>query len=121
MIVFTSVFILQKCHTGRISSRAEICDCTNFPRLRCEHGQSGKTIGLAMIRVVVLLAIGVTLASCASGGVVGEVLPTWAGGMPKNVPPRPGTPEYEAHKERLEGRSKIDAEQKEEKKPETTH
>ena len=37
------------------------------------------------------------------------------------VPPRPGTPEYEAHKERLEGRSKIDAEQKEEKKPETTH
>ena len=69
-----------------------------------------------MIRVVVLLGLGMILASCASGGVVGEVLPTWAGGMPKNVPPRPGTPEYEAHRERLEGRSKIDEKQQQEKK-----
>jgi hypothetical protein len=29
--------------------------------------------------------------------------------MPKDVPPRPGTPEYEEHKKRLEGRSKVDA------------
>ena len=61
-----------------------------------------------MIRVVALLALAMVLAGCASGGVVGEMLPTWAGGMPKDVPPRPGTPEYEAHKKQLEGRTKLD-------------
>jgi hypothetical protein len=66
-------------------------------------------IGPMMMRLAALLALGMALTSCASGGVVGEVLPTWAGGMPKDVPPRPGTPEYEAHKKQLEGRSKIDA------------
>ncbi len=25
----------------------------------------------------------------------GEVLPTWLGGMPGDVPPRPGTPKYD--------------------------
>ena len=61
----------------------------------------------AVMRIVVLLALAMSLTSCASGGVVGEVLPTWLGGMPKNIPPRPGTPEYEAYKKRLEGQSKI--------------
>jgi hypothetical protein len=57
------------------------------------------------------------LASCASGGAgIGGVIPTWAGGMPDNVPPRPGTPEYEEYRKRLEGRSKIDAEQQQDSK-----
>lgn len=63
-----------------------------------------------MIHLVVVPILAMLLASCGgSGGIVGEALPTWAGGMPKDVPPRPGTPEYEEHKKRLEGRSKVDA------------
>jgi len=41
--------------------------------------------------VLVCLALG----SCASfSGVVSDNWPTWAGGMPKDVPPRPGAPGY---------------------------
>jgi hypothetical protein len=69
---------------------------------------SVQEISPAMMRVIVLLALAIALTGCASGGVVGEVLPTWLGGMPKDVPPRPGTPEYEAHKKQLEGRTKFD-------------
>jgi len=29
------------------------------------------------------------------GGVVADHVPMWLGGMPKDVPPRPGTPEYD--------------------------
>lgn len=37
------------------------------------------------------------LSGCAAtSGVVADSVPTWLGGMPKDVPPRPGTPEYEA-------------------------
>jgi hypothetical protein len=68
-----------------------------------------------IVRLVALLAF-MPLVSCASGGVVGEAIPTWAGGMPKNVPPRPGAPEYEDYKKSLEARSKIDAEQEDSRK-----
>jgi len=68
-------------------------------------------------RLVALLALIMPLVSCASSGAgIGEMIPTWAGGMPKNMPPRPGTPEYEEYKKRLEGHSKIDAEQQDSKK-----
>jgi hypothetical protein len=60
----------------------------------------------ALMRVAATL--GISLTSCASGGVVGEALPTWLGGMPKDVPPLPGTPEYEAFRKRLEGRTQIE-------------
>jgi hypothetical protein len=65
-----------------------------------------------MARLVALLLALTPLVSCAGiGAGIGEAIPTWAGGMPKNLPPRPGTPEYEEYKNRLEGRSKIDTEQ----------
>jgi hypothetical protein len=36
------------------------------------------------------------LGACASfSGYVSDNWPTWAGGMPKDVPPRPGAPGYE--------------------------
>jgi len=36
------------------------------------------------------------LASCGSfSGYVADNWPTWAGGMPKDVPPRPGEPGYQ--------------------------
>lgn len=44
---------------------------------------------------------GTILGGCSSinerlGPAVGEAIPQWAGGMPKDVPPRRGTPEYDA-------------------------
>jgi hypothetical protein len=36
----------------------------------------------------------------AVSAVVADSVPTWLGGMPKDVPPRPGTPEYEARQKK---------------------
>ena len=48
-----------------------------------------------MIRRIALLILGTALASCASGThKIVDMIPEWAGGLPKGVPPRPGTPEY---------------------------
>jgi hypothetical protein len=58
-------------------------------------------------RFLVLVVTGVLLASC-SGGIIGDLMPHWAGGLPKNAPPRPGTPEYEAYKEHLSGEAARD-------------
>jgi hypothetical protein len=45
---------------------------------------------------------GAILGGCSSinermGPAVADTLPTWAGGLPKDVPPRKGTPEYDAY------------------------
>ena len=39
------------------------------------------------------------LASC---GTAVDYIPTWAGGLPKDVPPRPGTPEYDAFRQKMD-------------------
>jgi hypothetical protein len=45
---------------------------------------------------VVLLLCSLLLASCAPfSGFVSDHWPTWAGGMPNDVPPRPGAPGYD--------------------------
>ena len=51
-----------------------------------------------MARLIALLITSTLLCSCSNvtGGVVGDYAPEWLGGTPKGVPPRPGTPEYEA-------------------------
>jgi hypothetical protein len=36
------------------------------------------------------------------GPMVADTLPAWAGGMPKDVPPRKGTPEYDAYMQERE-------------------
>jgi hypothetical protein len=51
--------------------------------------------------LVVILAAGF-LASCASGRNVGDYIPVWAGGLPSNAPPRPGTPEYDEYQRNLQ-------------------
>jgi hypothetical protein len=55
---------------------------------------------IAMIAALALA--GSVLAGCSSinermGPAIADTLPTWAGGMPKDVPPRSGTPEYDAY------------------------
>ncbi len=43
-----------------------------------------------------VLLSGLALGSCASvSATVSDNWPTWAGGLPKDVPPRPGTPGYD--------------------------
>jgi hypothetical protein len=45
-----------------------------------------------LITAATLLGFGLSLASC--GGFVADHWPHWAGGMPADVPPRPGAPGY---------------------------
>jgi len=37
-----------------------------------------------------------SISSFVAGGMA-DLIPAWAGGLPANAPPRPGTPEYEAY------------------------
>jgi hypothetical protein len=45
-----------------------------------------------LIKAGILLGLGLNLASC--GGFVADHWPHWAGGLPDDVPPRPGAPGY---------------------------
>jgi hypothetical protein len=48
------------------------------------------------ISAALILAMGLALAGCTPfAGFVADHWPRWAGGMPPDVPPRPGTPGYE--------------------------
>ncbi len=62
-----------------------------------------------MARVLVLLITSVLtsvlLGSCSS---VGEYVPHWAGGLPKDAPPRPGTPEYDAFRQKQDAEAARD-------------
>jgi hypothetical protein len=55
------------------------------------------------IAVVAAFALaGVILAGCSSinermAPAVADTLPAWAGGLPRDAPPRKGTPEYDAY------------------------
>jgi hypothetical protein len=45
-----------------------------------------------LVKAGILLGLGLNLASC--GGFVADHWPHWAGGLPDDVPPRPGAPGY---------------------------
>ena len=47
------------------------------------------------LRCAVLFALGLMLSCCAAA-------PKSLGGMPRNVPPRPGTPEYVEYQKQIE-------------------
>jgi hypothetical protein len=51
-----------------------------------------KMVQKRLITVATVLAIGLLVASC--GGFVADHWPHWAGGLPADAPPRPGTPGY---------------------------
>jgi hypothetical protein len=55
-------------------------------------------MGLSVTKLLLTATACVILPACATnvGGTVADSVPTWLGGMPKGVPPRPGTPEYDA-------------------------
>jgi hypothetical protein len=52
--------------------------------------------------LLALLAVATGLSGCGSvnerlSAGVGDIVPQWAGGLPADAPPRPGTPQYEAY------------------------
>ena len=52
--------------------------------------------------LLILLALSASLSGCGtvneklSAG-MGDYVPQWAGGLPADAPPRPGTPQYDAY------------------------
>ena len=84
---------------------------------RPSHQTSGSLMApRRLITAATLLGFGLNLAGC--GGFVADHWPHWAGGLPADVPPRPGTPGYAdfvAH-----GQSKPDAKQDPKQEPAAT-
>jgi len=66
-----------------------------------------------LLRVVAFGLFAFALASCTAGSTIGDLVPHSMGGLPKNAPPRPGTPEYEEYRKKIEGQpeTKPEAEQ----------
>jgi hypothetical protein len=63
----------------------------------------------AMARLITLIVASAILGSCSSKtNPVADYLPEWAGGLPKGVPPRPGTPEYDALRQKSETEANRD-------------
>ena len=69
--------------------------------------------------IAALALVGLAVCGCASinekiGPGIGDMLPHWAGGLPPDVPPRRGTPQYDAYmkereKKRLEPAANANA------------
>ena len=60
-----------------------------------------------IVTMTALALAGAMLGGCSSinermGPVVADTIPAWAGGLPKDVPPRKGTPEYDAYMQEQE-------------------
>jgi hypothetical protein len=58
-----------------------------------------------------------TLSGCASinekaSAAMGDYIPQWAGGLPPDAPPRPGTPQYDAYMKERERLRLIPADQR---------
>ena len=82
---------VQRQITGRPTSRpclnstlSQRCDIDGRPCRACSYWLSPLTL----------------LASCAAHGNIGDYIPHWAGGLPEATPPRPGTPDYDAFRQK---------------------
>ena len=60
--------------------------------------------------LLALLPAASILAGCASSGpTMGDLIPQWAGGLPADAPPRPGTAKYDAYMQERERRRQMPA------------
>ncbi len=61
------------------------------------HGMNVTGYTRRLVTIACVLGLGLTLGSCGGGfsGYVADHWPRWAGGMPSDVPPRPGAPGYD--------------------------
>ena len=68
----------------------------------------GALVTIRHIATIAAFALaGALIGGCASinekmGPAVADTLPAWAGGLPKDAPPRKGTPEYDAYMQEQE-------------------
>jgi hypothetical protein len=64
-----------------------------------------------LIRIPLVAVVMVSsLAGCASTGPsMGDMIPQWAGGLPADAPPRPGTPRYDEFMKERERRRQMPA------------
>jgi hypothetical protein len=70
------------------------------------------------IPAIVLLLCAGALSGCASineklSAGIGETLPLWAGGLPADAPPRPGTTKYDEYMKERERLRKMPASERE--------
>ena len=61
-----------------------------------------------------VLAAGLSLSGCGAlntglSSMIADNWPTWAGGLPKDAPPRPGDPAYEAYEREQEAKTLMGA------------
>jgi hypothetical protein len=66
------------------------------------------------LRLVLIPLIATTMTSCLTGCAstgpnMGDLIPQWAGGLPADAPPRPGTPQYDAFMKERERRRQMPA------------
>jgi hypothetical protein len=63
---------------------------------------------MSIVRIVLLCVPAGLLSACGTMNSwlarnMGESVPNWAGGLPADAPPRPGTAQYEEYRRQLEG------------------
>jgi hypothetical protein len=64
------------------------------------------------------LAAALSLSGCATSGPnVGDVIPQWAGGLPADAPPRPGTAKYDEFMRERERRRELPASERDKLPP----
>jgi hypothetical protein len=72
---------------------------------------------LVLIPFIATAAV-LSLTGCASTGPnMGDLIPHWAGGLPADAPPRPGTPQYDAFMKERERRRQLPAAEREKLPP----
>ncbi len=70
------------------------------------------------VLLLTTLAAASCLSGCASSGAnMGDLIPQWAGGEPADVPPRPGSPKYDAFMKERERRRQMPAAEREKLPP----
>jgi hypothetical protein len=82
----------------RVEQRARVDAAAQVPFRRREHRGFKLTVGTTkrLLMLTTALCACVWLGACTPfAGAVSDAWPTWAGGEPKDVPPRPGAPGYE--------------------------
>jgi hypothetical protein len=57
------------------------------------------------LAATLIISVGLAVGACAPfANTVSDYWPTWAGGMPRDVPPRPGAPGYDEFLLRQQGK-----------------
>jgi hypothetical protein len=78
---------------------------------------------MVTMRIVLIVLLSLFLSGCGAlnsfiGTSLGDYIPDWAGGLPKDAPPRPTDPRYQQYME--EQRAKVELSKPNEQSPANT-